>query len=134
VALTYKAAVLHAPKSPLTIETVEAADLAPGDVLVRVKAAGLCHTDLEVIDGSLRNPMPIILGHEAAGVVERIGPEARGVAVGDHVVLSWNPHCGHCFYCDRDLPILCESYLDQARRLRCSSTAAVARACATGAS
>jgi S-(hydroxymethyl)glutathione dehydrogenase / alcohol dehydrogenase len=111
VALTYKAAVLHAPKSQLKIETVEAADLAPGDVLVRVKAAGLCHTDLEVIDGSLRNPMPIILGHEAAGVVERIGPEARGVAVGDHVVLSWNPHCGHCFYCDRDSPILCEEYL-----------------------
>jgi S-(hydroxymethyl)glutathione dehydrogenase/alcohol dehydrogenase len=46
-------------------------------------------------------------------VVEEIGPEARGVAVGDHVVLSWNPHCGHCFYCDRDLPILCETYLAQ---------------------
>src|SRR5579864_260931 len=114
VALTYKAAVLHAPKTPLTIETVQAADLAPDDVLVRIKAAGLCHTDLEVIEGSLRNPMPIVLGHEASGVVEQMGPEARGVAVGDHVVLSWNPHCGHCFYCDRDLPILCESYLAQA--------------------
>ncbi|HEX6442537.1 MAG TPA: zinc-binding dehydrogenase, partial [Stellaceae bacterium] len=66
---------------------------------------------LEVIAGSLRYPMPIVLGHEAAGIVEEVGPEARGVAVGDHVVLSWNPHCGHCFYCDRDLPILCESYL-----------------------
>ena len=97
----------------LSIETVEAADLAAGDVLVRVKAAGLCHTDLEVIEGSLRYPMPIVLGHEAAGIVEQVGREARGVAVGDHVVLSWNPHCGHCFYCDRDLPILCESYLDQ---------------------
>ncbi|MGB6255518.1 MAG: alcohol dehydrogenase catalytic domain-containing protein, partial [Bradyrhizobium sp.] len=105
MALTYKAAVLHAPKSPLAIETVEATDLAAGDVLVQIKAAGLCHTDLEVIEGSLRNPMPIILGHEAAGVVEQVGREARGVAVGDHVVLSWNPHCGHCFYCDRDLPI-----------------------------
>src|SRR5579871_5546702 len=114
VALTYKAAVLHAPKTPLTIETVQAADLAPDDVLVRIKAAGLCHTDLEVIDGSLRNPMPIVLGHEAAGVVEQAGLEAHGVNVGDHVVLSWNPHCGHCFYCDRDLPILCESYLSQA--------------------
>jgi S-(hydroxymethyl)glutathione dehydrogenase/alcohol dehydrogenase len=113
VALTYKAAVLHAPKSPLTIETVEATDLAPDDVLVRIKAAGLCHTDLEVIEGSLRNPLPIVLGHEAAGVVERVGGEARGPSVGDHVVLSWNPHCGHCFYCDRDLPILCESYLNR---------------------
>src|SRR5579871_2043444 len=113
VALTYKAAVLHAPKTPLAIETVEAANLAPDDVVIRIKAAGLCHTDLEVIDGSLRNPMPIILGHEAAGIVEQVGQRARGVAVGDHVVLSWNPHCGHCFYCDRDLPILCESYLSQ---------------------
>jgi S-(hydroxymethyl)glutathione dehydrogenase / alcohol dehydrogenase len=114
VALSYKAAVLHAPKTPLSIETVEAANLAPGDVVVRIKAAGLCHTDLEVIEGSLRNPMPIILGHEAAGIVEQAGLEAHGIGVGDHVVLSWNPHCGHCFYCDRDLPILCESYLNQA--------------------
>ncbi len=114
VALTYKAAVLHAPGTRLAIETIVAADLAPTDVLVRIKAVGLCHTDLEVIDGSLRNPMPIILGHEASGVVEQTGSEAQGVAVGDHVVLSWNPHCGHCFYCDRDLPILCESYLGQA--------------------
>ena len=114
MALTYKAAVLHAPKSPLSIETVEAANLAPGDVVVRVKAAGLCHTDLEVIEGSLRNPMPIVLGHEAAGIVEQVGRGPHGLNVGDHVVLSWNPHCGHCFYCDRNLPILCESYLAQA--------------------
>ena len=80
-------------------------------MLVRIKAAGLCHTDLEVIEGGLRYPMPIVLGHEAAGIVEAVGPEAHGVAVGDHVILSWNPHCGHCFYCDRDLPILCETYL-----------------------
>jgi S-(hydroxymethyl)glutathione dehydrogenase/alcohol dehydrogenase len=111
--LKYRAAVLHAPQTPLSIETVTAAKLKPNDVLVRVRAAGLCHTDLEVIEGSLRFPMPIVLGHEAAGVVERIGSAARGVKVGDHVVLSWNPHCGHCFYCDRDTPILCEQYLGQ---------------------
>jgi len=57
--------------------------------------------------------MPIVLGHEAAGIVERVGSAARGVKVGDHVVLSWNPHCGHCFYCDRDAPILCEQYLGE---------------------
>src|SRR5690348_1463503 len=85
MSIEYRAAVLHAPQTPLKVETV--------------------------IAGSLRYPMPIVLGHEAAGIVEEIGPEARGVAVGDHVVLSWNPHCGHCFYCDRDLPILCETYL-----------------------
>jgi S-(hydroxymethyl)glutathione dehydrogenase/alcohol dehydrogenase len=114
--LAFRAAVLHAPQTPLTIETISTGPLKRNDVLVRIKAAGLCHTDLEVIEGALRYPMPIVLGHEAAGVVEDIGPEAHGVApsglkIGDHVVLSWNPHCGHCFYCDRDLPILCETYL-----------------------
>lgn len=109
--LQYRAAVLRAPQTPLSIETVTAAALKPSDVLVRIRATGLCHTDLEVIEGALRYPMPIVLGHEAAGIVEQVGPAARGVKVGDHVVLSWNPHCGHCFYCDRDSPILCEEYL-----------------------
>jgi S-(hydroxymethyl)glutathione dehydrogenase / alcohol dehydrogenase len=108
---SFRAAVLHEPRTPLKIETITAGALKPGDVRVRIKAAGLCHTDLEVIEGSLRYPMPIVLGHEAAGIVEEVGPGAQGVAVGDHVILSWNPHCGHCFYCDRDLPILCETYL-----------------------
>ena len=111
--LHYRAAVLHAAQTPMSIETVTAAEVKPTDVLVRIRAAGLCHTDLEVIEGSLRYPMPIVLGHEAAGVVERVGPAARGVKAGDHVVLSWNPHCGHCFYCDRDAPILCEQYLGE---------------------
>ncbi|HJZ20091.1 MAG TPA: Zn-dependent alcohol dehydrogenase [Bradyrhizobium sp.] len=109
--LKYRAAVLHAAQTPLSIETVIAADLKPSDALVRIRATGLCHTDLEVIDGSLRYPMPIVLGHEAAGIVEQVGTAARGLKAGDHVVLSWNPHCGHCFYCDRDTPILCEEYL-----------------------
>src|SRR3981189_570487 len=113
MALQYRAAVLHAAQTPLSIETVTATALKPNDVLVRIRAAGLCHTDLEVIEGSLRYPMPIVLGHEAAGVVEQAGTAARGVKLGDHVVLSWNPHCGHCFYCDRDAPILCEQYLGE---------------------
>ena len=116
--MQYRAAILHAAQTPLSIETVTAAALKPTDVLVRVRAAGLCHTDLEVIDGALRYPMPIVLGHEAAGVVEQVGSAARGVKVGDHVVLSWNPHCGHCFYCDRDTPILCEEYLGQGPKAR----------------
>lgn len=116
--LQYRAAVLHAARTPLTIETVTAAALKPTDVLVKIRAAGLCHTDLEVIEGSLRFPMPIVLGHEAAGVVEEVGTGVRGVKKGDHVVLSWNPHCGHCFYCDRDSPILCEEYLGQGTKAR----------------
>lgn len=113
MSLSYRAAVLHEAHAPLTIETVTAEPLRASDVLVRIKAAGLCHTDLEVIEGGLRYPMPIVLGHEAAGIVEEVGPEARGVKPGDHVVLSWNPHCGGCFYCDRSLPILCEGYLSE---------------------
>src|SRR5216684_7368817 len=109
--LQYRAAVLHAAQTPLSIETVTAAALRPTDVLVRIRAAGLCHTVLEVIDGSLRYPMPIMLGHEAAGVIVEVGSAVEKVRTGDHVVLSWNPHCGHCFYCDRGLPILCEDYL-----------------------
>src|SRR5438128_1925012 len=116
MSLSFQAAVLHRAGSPLSIERVEAADLAPADVLVRIRAAGLCHTDLEVIDGSLRYPMPIVLGHEAAGVIEEVGAAVDRNRVGEHVVLSWNPHCGHCFYCDRDLPILCERYLAEGAR------------------
>jgi S-(hydroxymethyl)glutathione dehydrogenase / alcohol dehydrogenase len=109
--LQYNTAVLHQARSPLAIEQVSATDLGRSNVLVRVRAAGLCHTDLEVIDGSLRYPMPIVLGHEAAGVIEEVGPNVDRLRKGDHVILSWNPHCGHCFYCDSALPILCEDYL-----------------------
>jgi len=86
--LEFRAAVLHAPLTPMSIESVGLTPLKPTDVLVRICAAGLCHTDLEVIEGSLRYPLPIVLGHEAAGVVERVGEAARGVKRGDHVVLS----------------------------------------------
>ncbi|HZP88951.1 MAG TPA: Zn-dependent alcohol dehydrogenase [Burkholderiales bacterium] len=108
--MKFKAAVLNTINEPLAIETVEMSALAPTDVLVRIHASGLCHTDLEVIQGQLAYPLPIILGHEGAGVVEAIGSDVTQVKAGDHVVCSWNPHCGHCFYCERDLPILCEPF------------------------
>lgn len=108
--MQFKAAVLHKVDAPLTIETVTMSALAPTDVLVRNRASGLCHTDLEVIQGSLAYPLPIVLGHEGAGIVEAVGSAVTLVKPGDHVVASWNPHCGHCFYCERDLPILCEPF------------------------
>jgi S-(hydroxymethyl)glutathione dehydrogenase / alcohol dehydrogenase len=107
----YRAAVLREVGTPLAIEQVSGSAPAAADVVVRVRAAGLCHTDLEVIDGSLRYPLPMILGHEAAGVVEEIGADVDSARIGDHVILSWNPHCGHCFQCDRGEPILCDTYL-----------------------
>ncbi len=108
--MRFRAAVLHRPGHALAIETVELGELRPGDVLVRLRAVGLCHTDLEVIEGQLAYPMPIVLGHEAAGTVEAVGPGVDGLRPGDPVVLSWNPHCGHCFHCEQDQPILCETY------------------------
>ena len=108
--MRYLAAVLHAKGARHSIEEVELQPLAPGDVLIRLHASGLCHTDLEVIEGALPYPLPIVLGHEGAGVVERVGSSVTQVKPGDHVVCSWNPHCGHCFYCERDQPILCEPF------------------------
>ena len=112
----FKAAVLLGYGEPLRVAEVGLTQLKETDVLVRIMAAGLCHTDLEVIEGQLRSPLPIVLGHEAAGIVEAAGRGVQGVGPGAHVILSWNPHCGHCFYCDRDLPILCETYLRESAR------------------
>ena len=108
--MEFRAAVLESVAAPLRIDTVSLTPPGPGDVLVRIRATGLCHTDLEVMQGSLPYPMPIVLGHEGAGVVEAVGRDVTRVKVGDHVICSWNPHCGHCFYCERGLPILCEPF------------------------
>jgi S-(hydroxymethyl)glutathione dehydrogenase/alcohol dehydrogenase len=109
--MKFQAAILHRTGEPLRIETVEADMRAPDDVVVRIGATSLCHTDLEVIDGQLPYPLPIVLGHEAAGTIEAVGPAVSHLKPGDRVILSWNPHCGHCFYCTQDQPILCETYL-----------------------
>jgi S-(hydroxymethyl)glutathione dehydrogenase / alcohol dehydrogenase len=111
-----RAAVLRQTGAPLSIETVSVAAPGPGDVLVRIRAAGLCHTDLEAIEGQLAVPLPAVLGHEAAGEVAALGAGVSGLERGDHVVLSWNPHCGTCFYCEQGQPILCSQYLGNAAR------------------
>jgi S-(hydroxymethyl)glutathione dehydrogenase/alcohol dehydrogenase len=100
----------------MTIEALEVGPLAADDVLVRVRAASLCHTDLEAIDGALAVNLPAVLGHEAAGEVAATGTAVSELAVGDRVVLSWNPHCGRCFYCERAQPILCRTFLANAPR------------------
>ncbi len=109
--VTAKAAVLRATNAPMTIETVQVGPLQPGDVLVRIRAASLCHTDLEAIEGGLAVQLPAVLGHEAAGEIAELGAGVTSLAVGDRVILSWNPHCGACFYCDRAQPILCTQFL-----------------------
>lgn len=114
--MTFNAAVLRAVGDPLKIEKVEIRNLGDRDVLVRVKATSLCHTDLEAVEGQLGTPLPLIPGHEAAGIVEWVGKSVDDKAVGDHVVVSWNPHCNHCFYCAKHQPILCQQYRDNAAR------------------
>ena len=114
--MKFRAALLHKVGVPaLSIETLDCAPPGPREVLVRMRASGLCHTDLEVMEGGVTYPVPIVLGHEGAGVVEAVGSEVTRVQLGDHVVGSWNPHCGGCYYCERDQPILCERYGAHAR-------------------
>ena len=108
--MRFQAAVLHAVDRPLVVEEVELPQPGPGEVLVRNRASGLCHTDLEVIEGRMGYPFPIVLGHEGSGIVEAVGDGVTRVRPGDAVVASWNPHCGHCFYCERDEPVLCEPF------------------------
>ncbi|MDE5446767.1 alcohol dehydrogenase catalytic domain-containing protein [Bradyrhizobium sp. CSA207] len=103
-------------RASLAIESLDLAALSDTDVLVRVQATSLCHTDLEATHGNFGTPLPFVPGHEAAGVVEWIGKSVTQVQIGDHVVTSWNPHCGECYYCARRQPILCEPYREGAAR------------------
>jgi alcohol dehydrogenase len=93
---------------PLTIEEVELASPGHGEVLVRIGAAGLCHSDLSVINGDRPRPMPMALGHEAAGVIEQLGDGVTDLQRGDHVVLVFVRSCGHCGPCAEGRPALCE--------------------------
>ncbi len=120
----------YADSRPLSIEEFELDPPGPGEVLVRVRAAGLCHSDLSVIDGNRPRPVPMVLGHEAAGVVEAVGPGVDELAPGDHVVAAFVPSCGHCQPCAGGRPALCEpgfransagTLLSGARRLRDAS-------------
>lgn len=92
---------------PMQLEEVELGAPRPGELLVRIEAAGVCHSDLSVVDGSRIRPLPMALGHEAAGVVEEVGPGCRDVAPGDHVVLTFVPSCGVCAECSSGRPALC---------------------------
>lgn len=91
------------------VETIELAEPGHGEVLVRVEAASLCHSDLSVANGTLRQAMPIVLGHEASGVVVGVGTGVDGFVAGDRVLLLWNAPCGECWFCAEGEPYLCEN-------------------------
>lgn len=94
---------------PVTIEQVLVPDPGPGEVVVEVQACGVCHTDLHYREGTITDTFPFLLGHEAAGVVEAVGPDVSEVAVGDFVVLNWRAVCGTCRACRRGRPWYCFS-------------------------
>ena len=98
----------YAQSKPLRIEEVELDPPGPGEILVKIAAAGLCHSDLSVIEGNRPRPMPMALGHEAAGVVEELGAGVDDLKKGDHVVMVFVPSCGHCLPCSEGRPALCE--------------------------
>ena len=94
-----KAAVLYEVDTPLKVEEVDLDNPKRGEVRVRIVANGVCHSDYSIIHGVLRSPLPMVPGHEGAGIVEEVGPNVSLVKPGDHVVLSLAPYCGHCYYC-----------------------------------
>jgi S-(hydroxymethyl)glutathione dehydrogenase / alcohol dehydrogenase len=103
-----RAAVLREIARPLTVEEIDLAEPGPGEVTVRLAASGVCHSDWNVITGATPNPLPAVLGHEGAGIVETVGEGVTDVREGDHVVLSWLPSCGTCFYCVQGRGVLCD--------------------------
>jgi S-(hydroxymethyl)glutathione dehydrogenase/alcohol dehydrogenase len=106
------AAVLRAFRRPQELEQVELRDPGPGEVLVRILAAGVCHSDVGQADGDWAFPLPAVLGHEGAGIVEALGPGVSGLTVGQPVVLSLAPGCGACAHCLVGRPIRCQAALD----------------------
>lgn len=102
------AAVLREPGTPLTLEDVELDEPGPGEVQVRIEAAGVCHSDLHYMTGDLTAKLPLVVGHEGAGIVEALGPGGDGrVSVGDRVAMLWRPRCGECEACVAGNPVLC---------------------------
>jgi Zn-dependent alcohol dehydrogenase len=105
----HRAAVLTGIGNPLEIrDDVELEAPRTGEVKIRVAASGVCHSDLSVQNGTIMSPLPCVLGHEGAGEIVEVGEGVSGLAVGDHVVLSWVPQCGECFFCLRGERHLCE--------------------------
>lgn len=105
-----RAAVLTAIDAPLVLrDDVEVDAPRAGEVRVRMVASGVCHSDLSMQDMTLPIPLPAVLGHEGAGIVEEVGPGVEALEPGDHVAISWVPRCGTCFFCRRSQPHLCQA-------------------------
>lgn len=109
-----KAAVLYEAGQPAVIEEITLDAPHEGEILVRMQAAGVCHSDLHVRDGLVPEPMPLVLGHEGTGVVAEVGPGVSGLRPGDRVVLTLVPACGTCYFCRRGEPHMCSTSAEMA--------------------
>ena len=107
--------VARAKGEPVSLETIVVPDPGEGEVVVRVQACGVCHTDLHYRDGGITDDYPFLLGHEAAGIVEEVGPGAGDLAPGDYVVVAWRAPCGGCRSCRRGRPWYCFASRNAAR-------------------
>ena len=105
-----QAAILTEAHTPFKIETVDVEAPKAGEVLVKMAASGVCHSDWHIVAGKAAFPSPMILGHEGAGVVETVGEGVTRMRPGDHVTLSWKACCGECFYCQNDAPSICDTH------------------------
>jgi len=103
--------------APVAVETIVVPDPGPGEAVVAVQACGVCHTDLHYREGAINDDFPFLLGHEAAGIVEAVGPDVREVAPGDFVVLNWRAVCGTCRSCRRGRPWLCFSTFNATQKM-----------------
>src|SRR5437016_266434 len=124
-----RAAVFHGPGIPFSIETLDLAEPRENEVLVKIRATGVCHSDWHLMTGATSHPIPCVPGHEGAGTVVALGPIADSPThrltnspthrlipsspkVGDTVALNWAPSCGDCFYCSSGRPALCGAYVE----------------------
>src|SRR5512141_2325302 len=112
-----KGVVARAKGEPVSIETIHVPDPGPGEALVRVQACGVCHTDLHYREGAINDDFPFLLGHEASGIVEAVGPGVTSVVPGDFVVLNWRAVCGNCRACLRGRPWYCFSTFNATQKM-----------------
>ena len=130
-----KAAVCRAFGEPLVIEEVDLAPPGPGEIRVKLAACAICHSDIFYAEGAWGGDLPAVYGHEAAGMVEEVGPAVSTVKPGDHVVVTLIRSCGHCHYCSQGLPVACETSfpLDDGSPIKAADGSPVLHGLRTGA-
>ena len=118
-----RGAVFRTVGEPLSVEELDVRDPSDHEVLVRVVASGVCHSDYHVMSGDQAQPLPLVMGHEGAGIVEKVGPGVDRVRVGDHVATAFVPGCGRCQWCSRGMQYICDTGADMSSGMMLDGTA-----------